>query len=127
MQRIMLKSKIHQATVTEADLYYEGSLTIDEDLMESADILQHEKVSVVNINNGARFETYVIPGIRGTGVIGLNGAAARLGAYGDKVIIMSYCSISTDEIKTHKPNVILLDENNKIKQKDYIEKHGRKS
>lgn len=127
MQRIMLKSKIHQATITEADLYYEGSLTIDEDLMESADILQHEKVSVVNINNGLRFETYVIPGIRGTGVIGLNGAAARLGACGDKVIIMSYCTLSEEEIKSHKPNVLLLGENNKIKQKDYIEKHGRKS
>lgn len=126
MQRIMLKSKIHQATVTEADLYYEGSLTIDEDLMENADILQHEKVSVVNINNGARFETYVIPGIRGTGVIGLNGAAARLGAVGDKVIIMSYCTLDSEEIINHVPNVVLLGDGNKIKQINYIEKHGRK-
>jgi aspartate 1-decarboxylase len=124
MQRIMLKSKIHQATVTEADLYYEGSLTIDEDLMETADIIQHEKVSVVNINNGARFETYVIPGQRGSGVIGLNGAAARLGTKGDKVIIMSYCSVDEHELKEHIPNVVLLGENNQVKKTNYIEMHG---
>lgn len=124
MQRIMLKSKIHQATVTEADLYYEGSLTIDQDLMETADIVQHEKVSVVNINNGARFETYVIPGRRGSGVIGLNGAAARLGAKGDKVIIMSYCSVNDIELKSHKPNVVLLGENNQVKRTNYLETHA---
>ena len=120
----MLKSKVHQATVTEADLYYEGSLTIDQDLMETADIVQHEKVSVVNINNGARFETYVIPGRRGSGVIGLNGAAARLGAKGDKVIIMSYCSVNDIELKSHKPNVVLLGENNQVKRTNYLETHA---
>lgn len=120
----MLKSKIHQAVVTEADLYYEGSLTIDEDLMEIADIVQHEKVSVVNINNGARFDTYVIPGKRGSGAIGLNGAAARLGTRGDKVIIMSYCSVSEQEMKDHKPNVVLLGENNLVKKTNHIETHA---
>ncbi len=118
MQRFFLKSKIHQAKITQADLYYEGSLSIDMDLMEKADILENEKVSVVNINNGERFETYVIPGKRGSGIIGLNGAAARKGAVGDRIIIISYCIMDTESesYNNYKPNVVLVDENNRIKE-----------
>ena len=115
MLRTFLKSKIHRATVTQADLNYEGSLTVDMDLLDKADILVHEKVAVVNINNGARFETYVIPGARGSGIICLNGAAARLGEVGDKVIIISYADMSPEEYSEYEPNVILLDDNNQIK------------
>jgi len=113
--RNFLKSKLHQATITQAELYYEGSLTIDEELMEAADLKHYEKVSVVNINNGERFETYVITGERGTGTICLNGAAARKGAVGDKIIIMSYCMVDNDKIDEHLPTVVLLDSKNKIK------------
>lgn len=116
MQRILLKSKIHQATITDADLYYEGSLTIDRDLMEEADISEHEQIQVVNINNGERFDTYVIPGERGSRTIGLNGAAARKGAVGDLVILITYCMVNADEIDAHKPKVVLLDENNNVKK-----------
>ncbi len=115
MNRIFLKSKIHRAKITQAELHYEGSLTIDTDLMEAADILSYEKVSVVNINNGERFETYVIPGKAGSGIFCLNGAAARKGQVGDKIIIISYCHLTPEEIKTHKPTVVLLDDDNKIK------------
>jgi aspartate 1-decarboxylase len=113
--RNFLKSKIHQATITQAELYYEGSLTIDEDLMDAADVRTYEKVSVVNINNGERFETYVIPGVRGEGTICLNGAAARKGAVGDRIIIMSYCLIDSNELDSFHPTVVLLDRQNKIK------------
>jgi aspartate 1-decarboxylase len=113
--RNFLKSKIHQATITQAELYYEGSLTIDENLMEAADIRSYEKVSVVNINNGERFETYVIPGVRGEGTICLNGAAARKGAVGDRIIIMSYCLLGPDEVNKYHPTVVLLDKNNQVK------------
>lgn len=127
--RTFLKSKIHQAMITQAELYYEGSLTIDENLMDKADILKYEKVSVVNINNGERFETYVIPGERGSGTICLNGAAARKGAVGDRIIIISYCDLEDHEIAGYKPNVILVDENNQIKEiSDIIETiriHGK--
>lgn len=116
MLRYLLKSKIHQATVTQAELYYEGSITIDEDLMDASEIIEYEKVSVVNINNGERFETYVIKGDRNTGVICLNGAAARKAAVGDKIIIMTYCSLEESEIVNHKPIVHVLDDNNKIKR-----------
>ncbi len=116
MQRIMLKSKIHRATVTEAELYYEGSLTIDQNLMEAADIIVHEKVAVVNINNGERFETYVIPGERGSKTICLNGAAARKGTVGDEVIIISYANMEDEESKNYKPTVVLVDRNNDVKQ-----------
>ncbi len=116
MLRYLLKSKIHQATVTQAELYYEGSITIDEDLMDSSEIIEYEKVSVVNINNGERFETYVIKGDRNSGVICLNGAAARKAAVGDKIIIMTYCSLEEDEILSHKPIVHVLDDSNKIKR-----------
>lgn len=116
MLRYFLKSKIHQATITQAELYYEGSLTIDEDLMDSASMLEYEKVSVVNINNGERFETYIIKGERGSGTICLNGAAARKGAVGDRIIIMTYCSLSDDEIEGFEPKVIMVDKKNQIKQ-----------
>lgn len=112
MNRIMFKSKIHRARITQADLYYEGSLTIDEDLMEQADLLAYEKVSVVNINNGERFETYVIPGARGSRDICLNGAAARKGHVGDDVIIISYTTMPEQEARTWQPTVVLVDSNN---------------
>ena len=117
MQLEMLKSKIHLARVTEADLLYEGSLTVAEDLLEEANILPHEKVQVANVENGNRFETYTIVGKRGTGVIGLNGAAARLGDIGDRIIIITYARMSEEEAKKYKPTVVILDENNKIKKK----------
>jgi aspartate 1-decarboxylase len=116
LQRYFLKSKLHQATVTQAELYYEGSLTIDEDLMDIASIQEYEKVSVVNINNGERFETYVIKGERGTGVICLNGAAARKAVVGDKIIIMTYCILNENEIENYQPKILVLDENNKVKR-----------
>ncbi|MGN7357330.1 aspartate 1-decarboxylase [Paenibacillus sp. SAF-054] len=112
MFRTMMKSKIHRATVTEANLNYVGSITIDEDLMEAADLLENEKVQIVDNNNGARLETYVIPGPRGSGVICLNGAAARMVQPGDTVIIISYAMMSNEEIKTHKPTVVFVNESN---------------
>lgn len=115
MERIFLKSKIHRATVTQAELHYEGSLTIDTELMEAADILTYEKVAVVNINNGERFETYVIPGERGSKTICLNGAAARKGQVGDRIIIISYCNLKKEEAENHIPTVVLVDEQNNIK------------
>lgn len=114
MFRHMFKSKIHRAKVTDADLNYIGSITIDEDLMEKADIIENEKVLVVNIDNGARFETYVFVGKRGSGEICLNGAAARLAHVGDKIIIMSFGIYGPEEIKGLEPTVIVVDENNKI-------------
>ncbi|GIP58234.1 aspartate 1-decarboxylase [Paenibacillus woosongensis] len=113
MYRTMMKSKIHRATVTEANLNYIGSITIDEDLMETADLLENEKVQIVNNNNGARLETYVIPGPRGSGVICLNGAAARLVQPGDNVIIISYAQMSAEELRSHKPTVVFVDEHNR--------------
>ncbi len=116
MLRSMLKTKIHRATVTESDLDYEGSLTVDRDLMDTAGIVPFEKVGVYNINNGERFETYVIEGARGTGIIGLNGAAARKGMVGDLIIIATYTAVTDDELEGFKPNILLLDENNNVKQ-----------
>jgi len=113
MQRIMKKSKIHTATITGLELYYEGSITIDRDLLEMADLLPGEQVQVVNLNNGNRFVTYTIPGERGSGAIELNGPAARLAAVGDKVIIISYGHYENDEAKALKPIVVFLDENNR--------------
>lgn len=124
MFRTMMKSKIHRATVTEANLNYVGSITIDEDLMETSDLLENEKVQIVNNNNGARLETYVIPGPRGSGVICLNGAAARLVQPGDTVIIISYASMSNDEAKTYKPTVVFVDEHNKPAQTASKEVHA---
>ena len=114
MFRSMLKSKIHRATVTQADLHYVGSVTIDEDLMEAADLLPGEQVAIVDIDNGARLETYVIAGPRGTGVIGINGAAARLVHEGDLVIIISYCTVTDAEARTLRPRVVFVDADNRI-------------
>ncbi len=114
MQRTMCKSKIHRATVTDANLNYEGSITIDEDLMDAADLLPYEKVQVVNNNNGARFETYIIKGKRGTGTICLNGAAARLVQPGDIVIIISYATYDEKELASFVPKIIAVDGQNRI-------------
>lgn len=120
----MYKSKIHRATVTEANLNYVGSITIDQDLLDAAGILPGEKVQIVNNNNGARLETYTISGERGSGVICLNGAAARLVQPGDVVIIIAYCILDQEEAKTFEPNVVFLDLNNKIVEITHEEKHG---
>lgn len=114
MFRTMMKAKIHKARVTEANLNYVGSITIDRDLLEATDILPHEQVQIVNNNNGARFETYVIPGERGSGVICLNGAAARLVQVNDTIIIISYGLITNEELTTFKPKVALVNEQNQI-------------
>lgn len=114
MQIEVLKSKIHRARVTQAELNYVGSITIDEDLMDAANLIANEKVQVVNNNNGARFETYVIKGERGSGVICLNGAAARLVQVGDIVIIFSYAQMDFEEAKTFKPSVVFPTEGNKL-------------
>ena len=116
MNREMFKSKIHRATITQAELYYEGSITIDKDLLETADILPYEKVQVVNVNTGSRLETYTLEGKAGSGTICLNGAAARLGAVGDEIIIITYSQMSEEEAKSHKPKIILVDKENKVKQ-----------
>ncbi|WP_067481100.1 aspartate 1-decarboxylase [Actinomadura hibisca] len=114
MMRTMFKSKIHRATVTQADLHYVGSLTIDQDLLEAADLLPGEQVHIVDIDNGARLETYLIAGERGSGVIGINGAAARLVAPGDLVIIISYAQLSDAEAREFVPTVVHVDRDNKI-------------
>ncbi|MFZ9815613.1 MAG: aspartate 1-decarboxylase, partial [Candidatus Kapaibacteriota bacterium] len=114
MKRIMFKSKIHRATITQAELHYEGSLTIDTELMDAADLLPYEKVSIVNINNGERLETYIIPGERGSKTICLNGAAARKGAVGDRIIIISYATMSEEEARSYKPTIVLVNEKNDI-------------
>lgn len=114
MQRIMMKSKIHRATVTQADLDYVGSVTIDPALMEAADLLAGEQVSIVDVTNGARIETYVIAGERGTGVIGINGAAARLVHRGDLVIIISYAAMDDAEARALQPRIVHVDESNHI-------------
>jgi aspartate 1-decarboxylase len=115
MYRSMLKCKIHKATVTQADLMYEGSLTIDADLMASVGLIPFEKICIYNINNGERLETYAIEGEPGSGIIGLNGAAARKGLIGDLIIIVSYAMFSDEELKAFTPKVIVLDLENKIK------------
>lgn len=108
----MFKAKLHRLRVTEADLYYEGSITIDEELLEAAGILPYEKVQVVNVNNGARLETYTIPGEPGARTVCLNGPAARLAATGDQVIVISYAEMTPEEAREHEPNVVLVDEQN---------------
>lgn len=120
----LMKSKIHRAIVTEANLNYVGSITIDEDLMDAADLMKNEKVQIVNNNNGNRFETYVIPGERGSGVICLNGAAARLVHPGDVVIIISYGLFERKEAKEFNPKIVFVDENNKVIEIKGEEKHG---
>ena len=116
MQRHMLKSKIHRATITDADLNYEGSLTIDKELLDAVDLHPYERVMVYNINNGERFDTYAIEGQPGSGVIGLNGAAARKGLIGDQIIIVSYASFSEEELNNYRPKIVLLNKSNKIKK-----------
>ncbi|QQS37056.1 MAG: aspartate 1-decarboxylase [Ignavibacteriales bacterium] len=118
MTREMFRAKIHRATVTMAELYYEGSITIDKELMEAADILPNEKVQVVNMSTGSRIETYTIEGPANSGMICLNGPAARLGYVGDEVIIIAYSQMSDEEAKKHVPKVIFVDKNNKITNKD---------
>ncbi|MCY9693986.1 aspartate 1-decarboxylase [Paenibacillus alginolyticus] len=124
MFRTMMKAKIHRATVTEANLNYIGSITIDEDLIDLVGMLPNEKVQIVNNNNGARLETYIIPGPRGTGVICLNGAAARLVQTGDTVIIISYAMMTDEEAKKHQPTVAIMGENNKVAQLLKEEEHS---
>ena len=114
MQRHMFKSKIHRATITSADLHYEGSLTVDEDLLDAADLVTYEEIQVVNVNNGHRFTTYVIPGPRGSGVIQLNGAAARLGLPGDLVILISYGVFDDKDARKLRPSVVHVDARNRI-------------
>lgn len=115
--RTMLKSKIHRATVTDGNIDYEGSITIDKKLMEEADMLPYEQVQVLNINNGARFSTYVIEGEEGKGDICLNGAAARLAVKGDLVIILTYTEMSDEEARNHKPKIVQVNENNEVVKK----------
>ncbi len=114
MRRTMLKSKIHRATITGSDLNYVGSITIDPDLLDAADILAHEQVHVVDVNNGARFETYTIAGVRGSGVIQVNGAAARLVHSGDTVIVISYADYSREDLESYEPVVVHVDHANVI-------------
>ncbi|MDQ0176173.1 aspartate 1-decarboxylase [Bacillus chungangensis] len=116
MFRTMMNGKIHCATVTEANLHYVGSITIDEDILDAVDMAANEKVQVVNNNNGTRFETYIIPGERGSGVVCLNGAAARLVQVGDIVIIISYALVEAEKAKAHQPKIALMDQNNRVKK-----------
>lgn len=120
----VLKSKIHRATVVQAEVDYVGSITIDEALMEASGILEYEKVQVVDVNNGNRLETYVIAGERGSGMICLNGAAAKLVEVGDKVIIMCYASMTPEEFKENPPKVVFVDDENNITRITNYEKHG---
>ncbi len=110
----MFRSKIHRATVTMSELYYEGSITVDKDLLDAADIMPYEKVQVVNLNTGSRLETYTLEGPAGSGMICLNGPAARLGTVGDEVIIITYTVMNDEEAKKHKPKIVLVDKNNRI-------------
>lgn len=114
MQRHLMKSKIHRATITSADLNYEGSLTVDQDLLDAAELINYEEIQVVNVNNGARFTTYVIPGPRGSGVVQLNGAAARLGMPGDIVILIAYGVMDAVETTRFTPRVVFVDGQNRI-------------
>ncbi len=125
MQIHALKSKIHRATVVQAELNYIGSITIDESLMEQAGILEYEKVQIVDVDNGSRFETYAICGQRDSGMICLNGAAARKVSVGDKVIIMSYALMSPEELEENPPRVVFVDDDNKVTRVTRYEKHGR--
>ena len=121
----MLKGKIHRATVIQAELNYVGSITIDEVLLDAAGILEYEKVQIVDVDNGQRFETYTIAGERGSGMICLNGAAARCVQKGDKIIIMCYAEMTPDEIKENPPKVVFVDSENRINRVTRYEKHGR--
>jgi len=121
----MLKGKIHRATVIQAELDYVGSITVDPVLLEAAGILEYEKVHIVDINNGNRFETYTIEGERNSGMICLNGAAARMVQPKDKIIIMAYCQVNAEEAKEHKPKVVFLNDKNEIESIKSYEKHGQ--
>ncbi len=114
MIRNLLNAKIHRATVTEADLHYEGSISIDRDLMDAVDLVEHEQVHVVDITNGARLETYVIEAPRGSGEIQINGAAAHLVHPGDLIIIMSYVGVPEEQVDAHEPRIVLVDEHNRV-------------
>ena len=127
MRLNMLKGKIHRATVKQAALDYVGSITIDVDLLEASGIIEYEKVQIVDVNNGARFETYAIAGERGSGMICLNGAAARCVQPNDKIIIMCYCDMDEEDAKAHKPKVVFVDDENKISRITNYEKHGQLS
>lgn len=120
----MLKSKIHRATVTQAELDYVGSITVDIALLEQAGIFEYEKVQIVDVNNGARFETYTIAGERGSGVMCLNGAAARMVQTGDKIILMTYVNVTPEEAKELRPTVLFVDERNQVTKITNYEKHG---
>lgn len=120
----MLKSKIHRATVTQAELDYVGSITVDIALLEQAGIFEYEKVQIVDVNNGARFETYTIAGERGSGVMCLNGAAARMVQTGDKIILMAYTQVTPEEAKELRPTVLFVDDKNQVTKVTNYEKHG---
>ncbi|MGL5416727.1 MAG: aspartate 1-decarboxylase [Clostridium sp.] len=124
MNITMLKGKIHRACVTEAKLNYVGSITVDEDLLDAAGILEYEKVQIVDIDNGNRFETYTIKGERGSKVMCLNGAAARCVQVGDRIILMAYCTLDSEEAKNHKPKVVFVNKDNEIERMANYEKHG---
>lgn len=121
----LLKSKIHRATVVQAELDYVGSITVDEELLEKSGIMEYEKVQIVDVDNGNRFETYTIAGKRGSGMICLNGAAARCVSVGDKIILMSYADMTPEEAKNHRPTVVFVDGENKPERITHYEKHGR--
>ncbi len=120
----LLKGKIHRATVVQAELDYVGSITVDEALLEASGILEYEKVQIVDVNNGSRFETYTIAGERGSGMICLNGAAARCVSVGDKIILMAYAQMTPEEAKEHKPTVVFVDDKNHVSRITSYEKHG---
>ncbi len=124
MELSMLKCKIHRAVITQAELHYVGSVTIDEDLMDAAGLYEYEHVHIVNVNSGSRIETYVIAGQRGSGMICLNGAAARAGQKGDPVIIMAYAGMTPEQAKCYHPTVVFVDEQNHIVRTASYEKHG---
>lgn len=123
----MLKGKIHRAVVVQAELDYVGSITVDPELMDAAGIFEYEKVQIVDVENGNRFETYTIAGERGSGMICLNGAAARMVREKDHIIIMSYCDVTPEEAGEHKPKVVFVDESNHIRKVSNYEKHGQLS
>ena len=124
MQIEMLKGKIHRATVTQAELNYVGSITVDTELLEKAGIQEYQRGEIVHVDNGERFATYTIAGERGSGIICLNGAAARCACVGDKIILMAYCQMTPEEAREHKPSVVFLGEGNKIERITDYEKHG---
>lgn len=121
----MLKGKIHRATVRQAELDYVGSVTVDRELLDAAGILEYEKVQIVDVDNGSRFETYAIAGERGSGMICLNGAAARCVSVGDKIILMAYAQMTPEEAKSHRPTVVFVDDENHVSRITSYEKHGR--